>query len=70
MSGFLNNFNIDSIKLNTNSIIVGQEKSGKSNVIFLLINLFIQKYNIKVYICSNKEEEYNQLIQRKLLHRL
>jgi len=70
MSGILNNFNIDSIKLNTNSIIVGQEKSGKSNVIFLLINLFIQKYNIKVYICSNKEEEYNQLIQRKLLHRL
>ena len=65
MSGFLNNFNIDSIKLNTNSIIVGQEKSGKSNVIFLLINRFIQKYNIKVYICSDKEAEYNQLIPKE-----
>lgn len=65
MSGFLNNFNIDSIKLNTNSIIVGQEKSGKSNVIFLLINRFIQKYNIKIYICSDKEAEYNQLIPKE-----
>ena len=65
MSRFLNNFNINSIKLNTNSIIVGQKKSGKSNVVFLLINLFIQKYNIDVYICSNKEAEYNQLIPKK-----
>ena len=65
MSGFLNNFNIHSIKLNTNSIIIGQEKTGKSNVIFLLINLFIQKYNVKVYICSNKEAEYNQLIPKE-----
>lgn len=58
----LEKFFINSITKNKDIAIIGKEKTGKSNIIFSLINLFIQKYDYQVYVCNNKQSEYDILI--------